>query len=773
MRRALLAACLAAGIATPCGVAAEDERPLRPLLARVADEKDPGHAEAVAAWKALSPDDRAALARAALRSTDPGTAMVAAIAADPEALDLEELHLQSAAQAPDPLARLLPPAPWAFLLEGRPAYGSKDLPAIWAALGQREPGPKDLSWSGLHRSLLPEDVPALVPLLETAGPKTFRALLADLAVVAEQQGGAERRPDFVRAFRYGLARLRAESAHKRPPRLSSPPAPPATSGLPAEFVELAKGTWGGEPGFAAAGAPPQETSGSPARWLHRWALELTPGDDDVPLLVAAIEGKSAPEITRIWAARRLGARSVAGGLGGRAAGHAYRSTLELEDGASLYAAAERAAHGDAADWKRLSSPDGDHWDRRRDLVAEARWLADPAAAEAAALKKTSKGDEPHELEEDERVFLEHDLGIVVSEDALRRIAQSVAAAPPPLRTELWFYAKVLPEALTPAVATRIASTWVARMGDVDPREATLTSFLATLDARAPDACVALLVAWAKAAKGDARPGVLDLLARTGDATEVDAMLAAWPAQPFRSLGRVKDPRVEAFLRKNVGSDDATAAEEALSAASIFYGAPEGLAAAFTWKSAGDFEPSKEARDRIVERVLARDPVGGAIELLRLNPWAGGGPAIPGLGLSKDPRAIALLRAWRAAHAENLCWHATAALALAGDEAARTEWRAFLAENRAFLLDALIEPTTATLDGDPGWTAFWVSRLDANCCHALHAKTALAGTYPTFPFENAPGDAGRARFGAERWFAKHRGTFVRSRILDGWVPGPSK
>src|SRR5439155_1037673 len=200
---------------------------------------------------------------------------------------------------------------------------------------------------------------------------------------------------FVRAFRYGLARLRAQAANERPPKLASLPSLPAKrEGLPAEFVELANGTWGDlKPGFAAAGSPPQETlGGGPARWLHHWALELTPSDDDVPLLVAAIEGKNTLETTRRWAARKLAT------MKGLAAGHAYRATLELEDGASLYAAAEKAAHGEPEDWRKLSSPDGDHWDRRRDLVDAARWIADPAGAEKGAIEALPKGDPPDELD---------------------------------------------------------------------------------------------------------------------------------------------------------------------------------------------------------------------------------------------------------------------------------------------------------------------------------------------------------------------------------------
>jgi hypothetical protein len=52
-----------------------------------------------------------------------------------------------------------------------------------------------------------------------------------------------------------------------------------------------------------------------------------------------------------------------------------------------------------------------------------------------------------------------------------------------------------------------------------------------------------------------------------------------------------------------------------------------------------------------------------------------------------------------------------------------------------------------------------------------ATGAGPAAYPTLPFEHVPLAAGHTRRGAEAWFARHKGTFVWSPILDGWIPGP--
>ena len=77
----------------------------------------------------------------------------------------------------------------------------------------------------------------------------------------------------------------------------------------------------------------------------------------------------------------------------------------------------------------------------------------------------------------------------------------------------------------------------------------------------------------------------------------------------------------------------------------------------------------------------------------------------------------------------------------------------------------------TLNGDPEFVDAWIARLDANCCTSWHAQAVLKATYPTFPFSHVPGGAGRTRRGAEAWFARHKGAFVWSPILAGWIPGP--
>jgi hypothetical protein len=147
--------------------------------------------------------------------------------------------------------------------------------------------------------------------------------------------------------------------------------------------------------------------------------------------------------------------------------------------------------------------------------------------------------------------------------------------------------------------------------------------------------------------------------------------------------------------------------------------------------------------------------------------------ICGLGLAKDPRVVERLEIWRDRREFQLYWVATACLAMQGLEPARSEWRGFLGEARTFLLDDLTYWRLFTLDGDPEWTADWVTRLDANCCYCRHAQECVKASFPTFPFPHYVGGSGRTRRGAEAWFARHKGSFVWSPILDGWIPGPRR
>jgi hypothetical protein len=227
---------------------ARGEEPERHALLRIADEKDEGRDEALAAWQALTDPERARQARAALRSEDPALAFAAAVAVSPWALDLEELRLRSRALEPDPTAWFDPPAGLKDVADGELGYGAPDIPALWRACAARDPSVEKIGYARLHRVLLPEQVPALVPLLEKAGPIAFRALLDDIRLLADSVAGDEHQDAYVRAFRYGLLRLEAEEAKKPKPKFADVPAHPPKAGVPLEFMELARGCWGPEGG---------------------------------------------------------------------------------------------------------------------------------------------------------------------------------------------------------------------------------------------------------------------------------------------------------------------------------------------------------------------------------------------------------------------------------------------------------------------------------------------------------------------------------------------
>jgi hypothetical protein len=101
----------------------------------------------------------------------------------------------------------------------------------------------------------------------------------------------------------------------------------------------------------------------------------------------------------------------------------------------------------------------------------------------------------------------------------------------------------------------------------------------------------------------------------------------------------------------------------------------------------------------------------------------------------------------------------------------SEAAGLVADLRTPVLDEIAERRFLTLGGDPRWVDFWVARLDSNCCLSFHAEEALRAVFPTLPAESGAEHLTPQRRLAERWFARHRGRFVWSRLLDGWVPGP--
>ena len=781
------------GITGGTRVRAEDPPAGRPLLAVIADAKDPGRDAALAAWKALTDADRVVQLRAALHGDDSSLAFTAAAVVSPWNLDFDELKLKSRLLARDPFAHFTPPARLAELVGEQPrSLGSADLPELWRALGDADPSPAEFDYAATHRVLRSADVPALVPLLATAKPTAFRALLYDLMNEANGEAGDERQDDYVRAFRYGLARLRAEDKGAQVPTFAAVRAlPPKKDGLPPEFLELARGTWI-EPaaGFdlATLPIPPPKEGGdashgpfdvtAPDHWLHRWALRLEPTAADLPRLVEVSGSSRASSATRAWAARRIAS------LSGREAGRELRNVLVFGEDAALFAAAELASRGRKEDWEKLSKPDPSKAGKvRAAFVPIARWLADPRAARVAAWNELAKGQLPLELAEDARWSAAYDYGITIRDEDLAWIAARLTEYGFPFETEAWFVVNGYPDGISAAEAERLAKRWapegrtLSGIGDV------VVQALARFDVVAKGSVLELLRAWASdAAVRDVRRKAVVLLARLGDADGLKPMLTG-PLAPAgddaRFLGRVLDPAVDAQLRWLSKSDDPVVEASAVEALAVFQGAPEPLARYLGPRSRTKADPKADGWDEAKALVLdKKDPVGAILVRTSKGTLVGGtGPLewVAGFGLSRDARVVERLRAWRDDRASGLYAVATACLARQGEAVARADWRGFLGTGRTFLFDDLQDGALFTMDGDPSFVADWITRLDANCCLSWHALAALRSTYPTLPFEHVAGDAGRTRRGVEAWFARHGGpaSFGWSRLLDGWVPPPPK
>ncbi len=801
MKRTPLAIALVfIGFADGTRVRADDPPPERSLLLRIADETaDPSRADAVSAWKALAATDRVATIRAALRSDDPNLVFAAAAVASPWNLDLEELHLVSRGLALHPLARWQPFAAINEVGQAEIIICSADLKTFWLALAERNPAAGDFYYAAPHRMWLPADVPALLPILETAKPVAFRSLLDDVRNMAENEAGDERQADYVRAFRYALARLRAEAGKRPIPKLSDVgPVARSKGGLPAEYVELLRATCGplghgfdlgqfSDPKpLPNAPKPPSPSpsptfSDGPARWLHRWALRLTPTAEDVDFLRELVEMKRVLPQTRWWAARKIAHLSTQPGLAGRAAGHALHQVLVQEDDASLFAVAELASRGRRAEWDLPAPEDKPVGTKRSSMLAMARWLADPVAAREIAWKALAAGDKPEDISEDECWFASYDVGIDVKPEDLAWIAGRMKSEGAPVAAEAWFLANVHSEPLDVKEAERLLTRWSTRVAEVEVLESDLTEALARMEPFAHEAVVEFVRRLATESKDeDVRRGAFGLLVRLGDRALASQLILETnlPTWSFNELlGRVHDPTIEAWLQERAASPDMEVESPAVEALAILYGAPEPLARYFGPLSRNEDDPKADDWDAAKALVLAKDPIGGVLLRTAKGPTMSGGAGqldfTVGFGLTNDPRVVERLRAWRDERASGLYWISTACLALQGDGAARSEWRAFLGEARTFLLDDLQNGPLFTMNGDSAWVDDWVSRLDANCCYSWHAHSVLKEMFPTFPYVHAPGDAGRCRRAAERWFARHRGTFVWSPILDGWIPGPKR
>ncbi|HEX5032776.1 MAG TPA: hypothetical protein VFX78_15130, partial [Candidatus Eisenbacteria bacterium] len=556
---------------------------------------------------------------------------------------------------------------------------------------------------------------------------------------------------------YVLGRIRSERPGGPPPR----PLPIHIDERGA-FLTLAEATWGLAPdgGFGQAQLPDEIWATAPRLWLHRWAKDVRLAAADRPFL-ARVAKEAEPPQARVWAVRRL-AR-----LGDDAT---LRKVAAGDDDVALVAAAELAKRGDRT---RLDELLEDPWsstllwctDRER---ARQDWLQRFREEEQEARKAVEQGDVPWTgtaLLPEDPAETEAESGIrIAPEDVAWIDGQLVAlGAPPELRT--WYFVDTNPDALTADVARLL----LERLPPPDPAEISwpVEKFLGLCEVRDRAAVVRLLNRWAETEEG--RVVALPLLARLGEAAHVGEMIAAWDdwdTWEQWAIGRVRDPRVAELLGARAQGDDPETALDALSTFHGlddpgFYGRNEFLDV--DWAE----EPFASARRLIVDGKPA-EAVLRLAEKSELTEWASAA-----LARSRDPAALAFLRRMREERWRGVYWVATAALATNGDAEAMAEWRAFLDEDRTWMIDELQGWNTRrwsilTAGGDEALVKHWVSRINTNCCQKYYAYCALSELYPTIALENeGPGDRGQKGKTIAAWLHGHR--FRRSEILGGLVP----
>lgn len=715
-----------------------------PLPRRLAD----GDPKAEEEWEGLTPERRLEVMREGLRGGDPEARRVAAAALDPMCLTLEEIRLQMAVLAERPLE--IEESPYDWTSSHPLPVGSPDLPAIWMASTKAECSDALVrTIVELHRASLPSHIPALVELLPDANSDLLPVLLWQLALLADETD--EHRADVARGLLYILGRIRSERPGGPPPG----PLPVRVDEREA-FLTLAEATWGlaADGGFGQAQLPDEMWATAPRLWLHRWAKEVRLVAADRPFL-ARVAREAEPLQAQVWAVQRL-AR-----LGDDAT---LRKVARGDDDVAFVAAAELAKRGDRTRLDELLPEEASLtllWFAAPEQAREEwthRCLKDVKDAKEAI--ERGEGWSPSILiekpEETEALW-----GIRIAPGELRWIGEQIVALDAPPETLALHYLDRNPDALTAEAARGV----LARLSPTDPYS--LEDFLGLSEARDRAAVVELLDRWA--AEEEGREALL-FLARLGEAARSEEMIAAWDEDPeWWAIGRVRDPRVAAFLEKKAKGDDPLAALDGLA---TFHGL---VAPGFAQRSEfidADWaeEPFAGARRLIVEG----KPVEAVIRLAERDDLAAWAAAA--LAGSHDPAATAFLRRMREERWRGVYWVATAALATSGDADAMAEWRAFLAEDRTWMIDSLQGWDTRrwsilTAGGDEALVRHWVSRINTNCCQKFYAYCALSGLYPTIALESeGPGDWGQKGKAIAAWLDGHR--FQRSEILGGLVPRAS-
>jgi len=659
---------------------------------------------------------------------------------------------------------------WGLKIE-RQAAGSPDVVPFFEAIveGTHAEGYLD-GVDRIHKVLRSRHLPLLLPLLEKGSAAAFDRLLWNFSECAKFDREDRYRAAAARGLLYSLARLRAEREGRPIPKLVDVACDlnaPAGGGLSPAFRTLAAAfDPEAESGFTmgAEGRHPL-THEPPRAWLERWALTLSPAAVDLPTLHLLLKpykrndpekpayGGLNPSIVR-WAFSAMA----------RLPGPEGREQIE----AWAPARDERALHAAVA----LAGPGGR--DRARALHQAGvradclEWVVDRDRARREAAIKILAAWPPRVPAEDAglgpRARLEKELyySVSITQEDLDWIEDELWRADALTLTLFWWHAHVRQGRISDRRVALLLERLKA-LGALDwkaVRFDEMTPFLATLELRRPVAFRALLHTWMETQPG-CRAELLMLLARLGDTRHVDAMLPGWTEWNEWSgwtLGRVKDPRVHAFLVQQAVGDDYADAMCALQALLVEAGLPVELRGVFSVYSdlAFDEAPLSTARTLML--------AGEALEaVLHMLAWAGQSTSPYALGLVDDERARELLRTYQRERERGFYWQAPIGLALGGDLGARAELQRFLEDDRPWLLMDLPEGILSHLE--PSLAEHWIERLDSNCCLAYEAMVQLRAAYPTIPYDDGYGGAG-TRF-TRAWHAST--TWRRSPLLEGLVP----
>jgi len=676
-----------------------------------------------------------------LRSGDERLSLRAAERLNSHQLTSDELRIQAARLARNPRS-------WAEQALDRP-LGTADLPVLWRALTRSRVTVADAG-GNTHWSLIPAHLPVLVSLLPEASREWFDEFTG--LILWGSRDTDRFRDDVALGCVYALARIEAERTGEPIPGWSVVDTKHPGDGLPEAFVTLARNR------VEMKGDTPRERGDRSAfvpslPWLRRWAREVTPAKKDLPFLLE-IARRATDDRDRAWAIRALGRRDDP----------SVTRILEAHAGKggapAAFAAAELARDGRPERLLGLLRT------RAEDDVVE--MLAFEVLPALARRRWRERIAAPADRDVWGRFFL--DPG---AESSTERLADwgvrfrsedrcALAAALPVDRLSLellaWFLTEVSASPLNgPArakILTRLRAWEYTDDSRVEPDG--IVSLLARIEVRAPEELRSLLHHWVEHREGELRETALGTLEALGDTRFSTAIIDNWPGVHWigaERLGRVKDPRVEAFLRKTVLEEDPDRRGAAMGALAVFYGLPERAADAFS----ADVAESVFARAR--KKLLDRDPVAAALLL------AGDEP-LTELGATGDPRAVAHLRTHRSDRTHR--WEAIAGLVLAGDEDAVLEIEGLIRDGRIWIYYPIQDGRVLSINRSPGWIEDWIDRCDATCCIGFSALETLGELFPTlgvYELDHRPEH--RQRIAA--WWRRNRNHLAYSRILDGWVP----